>query len=209
MSDPKTNLLERRELLLKTVPACAIACAGLCSAEQMSATTVPSPCEQQHKFDVPRETPPVSSRQRRRGRWAHAMFLMGMLRNELGEQGAVRLLSKFSEVAGTQGGQFGARNAPNTEFEAFVAEFRPPNMADQITQEIVEDSEKVFEIRVTECVHAEVFKQAGVDGELGHAAVCYRDFFAATAFNPNFRLERTETLMQGHEHCNHRWVDLS
>jgi hypothetical protein len=35
------------------------------------------------------------------------------------------------------------------------------------------------------------------------------DYYWPPAFNPNFRMERTKTLMQGHDECNHRYVDAS
>jgi hypothetical protein len=33
------------------------------------------------------------------------------------------------------------------------------------------------------------------------------DYYWPAAFNPNFTMERSGTLMQGDDHCNHRYVD--
>ena len=68
------------------------------------------------------------------------------------------------------------------------------------------DTEDVFELRVTECVNATVFREAGVDGEIGHAAVCNMDYHWPAAFNPEFGTGRSKTLMQGHDCCNHRYL---
>ena len=99
-----------------------------------------------------------------------------------------------------------ARNSPDRSFQTFVATFRPPRYANTLTHEVVEDTENAFQLKVTECIWAEVFKEAGLDGEIGYAAVCNMDNTWPTAFNPRFRMERTKTLMQGDEECNHRYL---
>jgi len=74
-----------------------------------------------------------------------------------------------------------------------------------VTAEIVEDSPNAVEVRVKECIWAHTFrKQKAAD--VGYACVCHPDFAYAKAFNPKMRMERTKTLMQGDEYCNHRWV---
>jgi hypothetical protein len=39
--------------------------------------------------------------------------------------------------------------------------------------------------------------------------VCNMDFAWPRAFDPSFRMERTKTLMQGDDHCNHRYIDTT
>jgi len=56
---------------------------------------------------------------------------------------------------------------------------------------------------------ASVFRDAGLGGEIGHAAVCNMDFFWPRAFNKRFKMERSKALMQGHECCNHRYIDTT
>jgi len=73
------------------------------------------------------------------------------------------------------------------------------------TYEIVEDNPKVLEIKVNECLWANIFREAG-ESEIGYASLCHQDFIAASAFNPKLKLIRDKTLMQGHDCCNHRWV---
>ena len=46
-------------------------------------------------------------------------------------------------------------------------------------------------------------------GEIGHAAVCNMDYYWPPAFNPDLIMERDKTLMQGHDHCNHRYIDTT
>jgi len=132
-----------------------------------------------------------------------------VLKNELGEPELVRLLNVMSADIGRQTGARQAQTSPDTSFQTFVQVFRPPNFADSLTHEVVEDTEKVFGLRVTECLSAEVLRSVGLDGEIGHAVVCNMDYYWPPAFNPKFKLERTKTLMQGHDICNHRYIDTT
>ena len=131
------------------------------------------------------------------------------VRDEVGDEELIRLLKVHSAAAGRRRGEQQARNSPDTEFQTFVATFRPPRYARTLTHEIVEDSENVFELRVTECVLAAVYRDVELDGEIGHAAVCNMDYHWPPAFNPDFKMERTKTVMQGDDHCNHRYIDAT
>jgi predicted ArsR family transcriptional regulator len=162
----------------------------------------------QHKFDVPQEIT-LSSRQRTQMMSRGLIQFIRVLRDEFGEPELVRLLNLTSAEFGRQVGARQAQNSPDTTFQTFVQVFRPPNFADSLTHEIVEDTDKVFALKVTECVSAEVMRSAGLGGEIGHAAVCNMDYFWPPAFNPNFKMERTKTLMQGHDTCNHRYIDTT
>lgn len=204
-SDSSFNV-ERRDLLTRVAPACALALVGLCKLPKAAFCAV-APLEQEpHKFDAPREWT-FSTRQLMTRLSNQYMGLIRTLRTEVGEPELVRLLNLYSAEVGRAMGRQQAQASPDTEFQTFVSVFRPPRFSDSLTHEVVEDTEKVFGLRVTECISAEVFRAAGLDGEIGHAAVCNMDYHWPPAFNPNFRMERTRTLMQGHDHCNHRYLD--
>jgi len=52
-------------------------------------------------------------------------------------------------------------------------------------------------------------RENSLDGEIGRAAVCTMDYHWPTAFNSDFIMERDKTLMQGHDRCNHRYIDTT
>ena len=79
-------------------------------------------------------------------------------------------------------------------------------MMETLSMEVIEDSETVFEVRITECLSHEVYKEAGCDGKLGYACVCHGDHGYARGYNPKIKLIRDKTLMEGDDHCNHRYV---
>ncbi len=74
-----------------------------------------------------------------------------------------------------------------------------------MTWEVIEESDKVYEIRVTECLWAKTFQERNA-ADIGYATICYGDFSDARAYHSKVKLERTKTLMQGHDCCNHRWT---
>jgi hypothetical protein len=103
----------------------------------------------------------------------------------------------------------GIRERPNPDpsLANFVAFAKKPDdfWNHVLSLEIVQDTPEVFEVRVRECLWAKTFRKQNA-AEVGYACMCHPDFAVANAYNPKLRMERTKTLMQGDEYCNHRWV---
>ena len=74
-----------------------------------------------------------------------------------------------------------------------------------MTWEIIEESEGVYEMKVTECLWAKTFQEREAS-DIGYATICYSDFADARAYHSKLKLVRTKTLMQGDNCCNHRWT---
>jgi hypothetical protein len=74
-----------------------------------------------------------------------------------------------------------------------------------LTFDVIEDTKTAFEVKVIECIWAKTFHDFKAP-DIGYAMVCYADFAMAPAYNPKMKLNRTKTLMQGHDCCNHRYV---
>ena len=100
-----------------------------------------------------------------------------------------------------------AGRLPGHELADFASFFRNPSpfLAHALTKTVIEDSDRAFEIEVTECLWAKVFRESDA-AELGHRCICRADYATARAFNPRIELVRDRTLMQGHDRCNHRYV---
>jgi hypothetical protein len=74
-----------------------------------------------------------------------------------------------------------------------------------MTWDIIEESDTVYEMKVSECLWWNIFKKHNAT-DIGYASVCYTDFSYSRAVHPGLSLERTKTLMEGHDCCNHRWT---
>jgi hypothetical protein len=188
-----------------------MACLGLGRVPDLAAAIQEVPGQDRHKFDLPLDPPPTLSQRTMVGlQNGKFIELVKALQSEMGEADLLRVLNGMSEEVGRRAGERTARmvreRGEEPTFEAFVAQFRPPRYQNSLTHEVVEDTQDTFELRVTECVWAEVFRQQGLGGEIGHAAVCNMDYAWPKAYSPNIRMERSKTLMQGHDCCNHRYL---
>lgn len=199
------EILDRRALLTRTAPACALTCLGLWGMPKKFGESAVAVIQDQHKFDVRREMN-VSRRERWHMNWDRFVDFVRTLRTQLGDEELISLLNAYSTEWGRRLGEEQSRQFPDTEFSTFVGQFRPPRYAQALTHEVVEDTDNVFELRVTECINATCFRDEGLGGEIGHACVCNMDYAWPTAFNPRFRMERSKTLMRGDDCCNHRYV---
>jgi len=195
----------RRELLVKTAPACAMACLGLGRVPGLAGAVVGLPCQEVHKFDEKLDRQ-FSSRELTQSSVRGMAPIIDAMREEIGDAETIRILNVSSAEIGRQIAGRQAQAVPDTSFESFTAGFRQMIQGNNLTGEVVEDTEKVFALEMTECLWPEVLREVGLDGEIGHAAVCNMDYYWPPAFNPDFRMERTKTLMQGHAECNHRYI---
>jgi len=71
--------------------------------------------------------------------------------------------------------------------------------------EQLEASEAQLEFKVTRCGYAEFYKELGL-ADLGYLFHCNRDFAMVEGFSGNVNLRRTQTIMEGADHCDFRFV---
>ncbi len=69
----------------------------------------------------------------------------------------------------------------------------------------VEETKRTLDFDITRCRYAEMYEALGLK-ELGFCLSCSRDESFASGFNPNIRLTRSQTIMQGASHCDFRFV---
>ena len=136
-------------------------------------------------------------------RWKYE-WLIAMMK-QFGEHlGRDRLIGMIKS-AGDEIYQRTAKNDPDFSFSEWLK--GGGVYKNMMTKEIIELTDKVYEMKVSECLWAKIFK--GYDAaDIGYAYVCYGDFAEARTTHPKLRLDRTKTLMQGHDCCNHRWIWL-
>jgi hypothetical protein len=209
MSENLISAVDRRRFLTRVMPACSFAC--LYAGALSGTTTDEGPDATQgqlHKFDVEFDQKMTSRRQVTEANRYLIKFIQ-TLQGEMNEDELIRLLNLYSANFGREVGVRHAKSVPDTSFQSFVGNFRPPNYQNTLTLEIVEDTPKAFELRVTECVWASVYRDAGLGGRVGYAALCNMDNTWPGAFNENFRMVRDKTLMEGDDHCNHRYLDTT
>ncbi|MCK5842498.1 MAG: L-2-amino-thiazoline-4-carboxylic acid hydrolase [Candidatus Sabulitectum sp.] len=133
------------------------------------------------------------------------------LSNELGDDIFLETLKRVSSETASEEVSNNtlkkiADGQPN-DFAAFKAWAKDPSrlMRHVLTFDIVEDTGRVFEISVTECLWAKTFRENGASN-IGYVTLCHTDYAGCQAFNKKISMTRTKTLMQGNDCCNHRWT---
>jgi hypothetical protein len=136
--------------------------------------------------------------------------LLGVLRGlekEIGSERFVAMLKSVVDEGGEKRSAEYARKLGKNDLAAYTQSFRQQGSIYQkaLTFQIVEDTPRAFEVKITECLWASTYRGAN-GGDLGYVLHCYGDFSSAKDFNPKMRCIRTKTLMQGDDCCNHRYV---
>jgi hypothetical protein len=196
----------RRDFLTKAVPACAVSCFA---ANSIFASTPwsghPFLGQDVHKFD--KEIPGLKMTYRRLAAMRHRSFIRfaRFLQGEIGEERVIELIKKQTEQRLKEQAEKDLERLGKSDFKSYISIFRDPGMLASLTMEIIEDTDTIFEIKVTDCLAAESYLPYKA-GDIGYAAVCWGDYNWASDFNPKIKLVRDKTLMQGHEYCNHRYI---
>ena len=192
----------RRTFITRTVPACALTCLAARNLFALAQKTE-GVQEAMHKFDgeVGRK---LTYRQIYGNRYGEFIDLAKALEKEWGTERTIEFLKARTTERMTEQGKKQAEKAPVNDFESYVKMFRS-GFDNVLTMKIVEDTEKAFELEVTECIWADTFLRANA-GHIGYAAVCWGDYAWASSYNENMEMVRDKTLMQGHDCCNHRYL---
>jgi len=129
------------------------------------------------------------------------------LANSTGKDELIEMLMKASSEASVLRGENWAKRVPESDLSTFTANFKKPSrfFEHTCTYQILEYTEKVVELKYTECICATIFREENAS-DIGYSAICHGDFAIAQAFNPKIKLIRTKTLMQGNDCCNHRYI---
>lgn len=198
----------RRQFLLSIFPAGTLFCFG---CDNLSAWTsgqeAQKAVEKKHKFQedsgMSYEEVFIFALKFR------AIPLLQNLAQRLKGTDFIEMLKAVTNEMAIGWGREAARMSQKNDFAAFTSQnkkrFSSPFYNHVLTYKIVEDTEKIFEKKITECLFAKTFREANAS-DIGYATHCYGDFGFVEGFNPKIRLTRTKTLMQGHDCCHFRWV---
>lgn len=112
----------------------------------------------------------------------------------------------IQEIARQQGAQV-ASSVETNDLEHFAVVQETWKKDNAIQTEVLEQTRKKFSFNVFRCRYAEMYQHLGIP-ELGKMLSCDRDFAFIEGYNPNIRLCRTQTIMEGAELCDFRFEVL-
>jgi len=124
---------------------------------------------------------------------------------ELGREKTIEIISKVIEKDAINSGRLLANKFKGnslSELSKLIREIWCEEEAMII--DVLKENKNEFHFNVTKCRYAEVYKKLGIP-ELGKHLSCDRDFSFNDGFNPKIKLERTQTIMEGADHCDFRY----
>jgi hypothetical protein len=124
---------------------------------------------------------------------------------ELGSERAFAIAASVIENLGEKAGKALAEIAGGNQLEDLdrilpffsaggALEFEPPTLEPGRAA-----------INITKCRYAEMYERLGVK-ELGSLLSCGRDRALFKGFNPEIEFTRTQTIMEGADHCDFCWT---
>ena len=129
--------------------------------------------------------------------------LVDALASEFGRERVLAVVAEtIVRLAQEQGSDLAEKYGSNVE--AFLKVLEIWNKGDALEMDMLENSDKRLDFNVTRCRFAELYRDLGIP-ELGAVLSCNRDFSLIEGFNPEARLERRQTIMEGAACCTFRY----
>jgi len=124
---------------------------------------------------------------------------------QLGREKSISILeTAITRNAKTHGKESRPTDKKSNNMSAFVKLYQLWMAEDALQVEVLEASDHNFDFNVTGCRYAEMYRDLGIP-ELGSILSCGRDKHFCNGFNPNLKLKRTQTIMQGSDFCDFRY----
>ena len=123
---------------------------------------------------------------------------------ELGQSRTLVLVRNvITELASQSGADLAASLGMST-LEAFAQGLDRWKEGGALEIDLLEASAEKLSFNVTRCRYAEMYRALGL-ADLGASLSCQRDFALIQGFNPEIKLERSQTLMEGAPFCDFRF----
>ena len=137
-------------------------------------------------------------------KWRFGYFIdrMEAMSEIIGREKLIALLKQAS----TESQLKKSTNKPENTLTRFIEDFkRNPLLENSLTYQILEESDKIFNVNILECLWAKTFLDRKA-GDIGYATMCFAEFSSIKAFNKNIELKLEKTLMQGDKLCTKRYT---
>ena len=124
---------------------------------------------------------------------------------ELGEEKATAIVTNTIVDLARESGRDLAKWVDGNGLEEFEKGLELWTRDNALEIEFIDRSETRFSFDVKRCRYAEMYKEIGIP-ELGKVMSCARDYALIEGFNPDIKLTRTQTIMEGADYCDFRYV---
>lgn len=161
--------------------------------------------EPKHKFDQPLKHP-LTYRERVELEYtSHLIPYLMSLEKAIGHERVIQSLQEYTFHGVKEFAEQIVKAAGKNDLSIFKEIYSPenPDLSDTLTMNVISSTEEAYEVNVTECLLAEVFRKAGA-ADYGYVLVCC-DVLLTQLVNSRIGLDLEGTLMEGFPSCWHRW----
>jgi hypothetical protein len=127
------------------------------------------------------------------------------LAEKIGRKEALAVLREVNEEEAFRRGRSLAAEKGRNGIEELAEDVATWGEGGGWEMEVLEQTATTYFFNVTRCPYYEKYRELGLQ-EFGVALSCCRDAPFARGLNPRLRLERTQTLMEGADHCDFRYT---
>ncbi len=137
---------------------------------------------------------------------SHFIPFLKLLEKDIGKEKVIEILKKLALQEAEDYAKYVVETKGKNDLSVFKEDYSPttPGTSDILTIEVIEDSESVYEIEITECLWADIFRKAGAE-DFGFAAHCTGDVPFTHYVNEQLDLELEGTIMEGKPLCSLRY----
>ncbi len=121
--------------------------------------------------------------------------------DEFGMEKTLPIIRKIISGLGHESGKFLATLSGGNRLSDLAEGLPLFSQGGALELEFIEESATTIAFNVTRCKYAEMYRKHGLS-DFGFLLSCGRDFALLEGFNPNLRLKRTQTIMEGADHCD-------
>jgi len=130
--------------------------------------------------------------------------LINAFAEEFGRERVIEIAKQVIVGIARRQGKALADQLGGSSLAHFVSGKDPWVKGDALQIEVLEASNTTYSFNVTRCRYAEMYRALGIP-ELGAVLSCGRDFALGEGFNPDLKLTRTQTIMEGAPYCDFRY----
>jgi hypothetical protein len=124
---------------------------------------------------------------------------------EVGREKAMDIVGNVIRDLALQSGRLLATLSGGNSMESLAKGVPLFSQGGALEIDVLEAGRDKISMNVTRCRYAEMYKEHGME-EFGYLLSCGRDFSLVEGFNPKIRLTRTQTIMEGADHCDFRFT---
>lgn len=104
----------------------------------------------------------------------------------------------------TQGKAFRAEFDHEPDLEDFASHMHLWEKDNALEKDMLHQEKDRLEYNITRCEYSKMYREMGL-GHIGHLLSCNRDGSFCLGYSNNIELTRTQTMMEGADHCDFRY----